>query len=149
MDAGHSAVHVSRMSQPERVIVQNDTSVTAGCSLDAGRQEEPRSEALVRRDMNKRSSARFSGYFSRCADIDRRLDVGFSISSVELFAVINPLSAFQLFLDLRVWKCGTFDEYISETFAVSSVCLAIRLSELNKNLFGRYFYVLSLKAVIF
>jgi len=34
-----------------------------------GRATDPR------RDMNKRSSARFSSYFSQRADIDRRLDV--------------------------------------------------------------------------
>ena len=43
---GASALHMSRMSQHASVIAQNDTSVpngvTAGCGLDAGRQDEPR-----------------------------------------------------------------------------------------------------------
>ena len=105
---------MSRMSQHTSVIAQNDTSVLNG--VTAWTREDRTShenEVLVDSDMNKRSSVRFLGYFSQNADIDRRLGVHFSISSLELpFAVINPLSAFSIvFRSLCSRKYGV-DEYI-------------------------------------
>jgi len=89
-----SAVHVSRVSQHARVIAQNDTSVaevTAGCSLDAGRQDEPRIlDVTWIKDRAHVSRATFHS-----API-LTVVLTFSISPVEPFAVINPLSAFSI-----------------------------------------------------
>jgi len=89
-----SAVHVSRVSQHARVIAQNDTSVaevTAGCSLDAGRQDEPQIlDVTWIKDQAHVSRATFHS-----API-LTVVLTFSISPVESFAVINPLSAFSI-----------------------------------------------------